>query len=122
MSRTIRFRKGKYVPWWNNYEWKQWVEISKEEYHTTKYDTRLHPYIWSGRGIVYEKKVVNKTTYWKMHKDNTYRCKEPGPSWFRNLFTERPQRREAKRQLNKFLLDPDFEVLLDSKATLEYYT
>jgi hypothetical protein len=57
-----------------------------------------------------------------MHKDSTYRCKEPGPSWFRNLFTERPQRREAKRQLNKFLLDPDFEVLLDSKATLEYYT
>jgi hypothetical protein len=122
MSRTIRFRKGKYVPWWNNYEWKQWVEIPKEEYLNTRYDTRLYSYKWSSRGIVYEKKVVNKTTYWKMHKDSTYRCKEPGPSWFRNLFTERPQRREAKRQLNKFLLDPDFEVLLDSKATLEYYT
>jgi len=122
MSRTIRFRKGKYVPWWNNYEWKQWVEISKEEYHTTKYDTRLHSYAGSRRGIVYEKKVVNKTTYWKMHKDNGHYCKEPGPRWFRNLFTERPQRRDAKRQLNKFLLDPDFEVLIDTKLHLVYYT
>jgi hypothetical protein len=122
MSRTIRFRKGKYVPWWNNYEWKHWVEIPKEEYLDTRYDTRLYSYKWSSRGIVYEKKVVNKAIYWQSHKDSTYRCKEPGPKWFRNLFTERPQRREVKRQLNKFLLDPDFEVLLDSKASLDYFT
>ena len=120
MSRTVRFRKANYIPWWADYEWKNWVEITEEEYHITKYNTR----IWNSyyRGNIYEKKVETKATYWKIHNDDIFRCKEPGPSWFRNLTSERPQRRESKRQLTKFLLDPDFEVLLDSKPPLEYYT
>lgn len=121
MSRTIRFRKSTFIPWWNNYEWRNWVEITKEEYLNTKYDTKLYSSSWRSK-VIYEKKVVSKTTYWDIHRDNTFRCKEPGPAYFRNLYTERPQRRESKRQLNKFLLDPEFEVLLDSKAHLEYYT
>ena len=52
----------------------------------------------------------------------TNNCKEPGPSWFRNLYTERPQRREAKRQLQKFKQDPTFEVMLNKKDPLEYWT
>jgi len=52
----------------------------------------------------------------------TYRYKEPGPSWFRNLYTERPQRREAVRQLKKFMLNEDYEVILNAKDKLEYWT
>ena len=121
MSRTIRFRKANHIPWWADYEWKNWVSITKEEFLKLKYDRKLYSSNWSSK-IDYQKKVSNKATYWRIHKDNRFRCKEPGPSWFRNLFSERPQRRESKRQLNKFLLDPEFEVLLDSKAHLEYYT
>ena len=52
----------------------------------------------------------------------THNSREPGPSWFRNLYTERPQRREAKRQLQKFKQDPTFEVMLNKKDPLEYWT
>ena len=121
MSRTIRFRKANHIPWWANYEWRNWVEITREEYLNTKYDTKLYSSSWRSK-IIYEKKVENKAAFWKTHKDQRFFCHEPGPSWFRNLRSERPQRRESKRQLNKFLLDPEFEVLLDSKPHLEYYT
>ena len=120
MSRTIRFRKGNHIPWWADYDWKNWKEITEEEYHSTKYDTRVYSSYYFG--TKYEKRVEIKSTFWRIHKDQRFFCHEPGPSWFRNLRSERPQRREVKRQLNKFLLDPEFEVLLDSKAPLEYYT
>jgi hypothetical protein len=57
------------------------------------------------------------------HSDSgTFSFKEPGPSWFRKLFTERPQRRESERQLRKYLLDEEFEVILNPKDKLEYWT
>ena len=59
----------------------------------------------------------------KYHRDNdTSHYKEPGPSWFRNLETERPQRREAKRQLRKYLQGEDIEVILNPKDPLDYWT
>lgn len=59
----------------------------------------------------------------KFYSDSgTFKFKEPGPSWFRNLYTERPQRREAKRQLHKYLLDQEFEVILNPKDRLDYWT
>lgn len=119
MSRTIRLRKASHIPWWANYEWRKWVEVTKEEYLSTKYGTRI--YSSSYFGVKYEKEVDNRLAFWETHKDQRFSCKEPGPSWFRNLTSERPQRREAKRQLNKFLYDSEFEVLLDSKTHLEYY-
>ena len=121
MSRTIRFRKTNHIPWWADYEWKNWQEITEEEFFSTKYDRKLYSSNWRSK-VLYEKKVETKTTFWKIHRDQKFGCKEPGPSWFRNLTSERPQRREGKRQLDKFLLDPDFEVLLDGKVHLEYYT
>lgn len=57
------------------------------------------------------------------HSDTgTHNFKEPGPSWFRNLFTERTQRREAKRQCNLYLRDTEYVVILNSKDPLEYWT
>ena len=52
----------------------------------------------------------------------THKGKEPGPRWFRNVFCERPQRREGKRQLQKFMLDENFEVCLNPKDPLPYWT
>lgn len=58
----------------------------------------------------------------KYHSDSHRSFKEPGPAWFRNLTTERPQRREAKRQLHKFMHNPDYEVILNGKDPLDYWT
>lgn len=57
------------------------------------------------------------------HSDNgTNSFKEPGPAWFRNMFSERPHRRMAKRELKKFMNDPDYEVILEPKGWLRYWT
>lgn len=56
------------------------------------------------------------------HSDAYRNFKEPGPAWYRNMFTERPQRRKAKGQLRKFMLDEEFEVMLNPKDPLEYWT
>lgn len=59
----------------------------------------------------------------RYHSDvGTTPCKEPGPSWWRNLTTERKQRREGVRQLNKFINNPDYEVILNAKDPLDYWT
>lgn len=58
----------------------------------------------------------------RYHSDKYRNFKEPGPAWYRNMFTERPQRRKAKNQLRKFMLDEEFEVMLNGKDPLEYWT
>jgi hypothetical protein len=44
-----------------------------------------------------------------------------GPHWFINLYCERGQRREARRELGKFLLDQNHEVSLLPKNPLPYW-
>lgn len=59
----------------------------------------------------------------RYHSDAaTTNFKEPGPSWFRNMFCERGQRRNAKQQLKKYMLDQDYEVCLMAKNRLPYWT
>lgn len=65
---------------------------------------------------------IGKKILAKYHSDSYSSFREPGPSWFRNLYTERPQRREAKRQLNLYLLNTEFEVILNNKDPLSYWT
>lgn len=121
MSRTYRFRKGKFIPWWNDYSWKEWVNIREEDIDPT-WEVRLNE---RSRIFKYARKLTGKELKKVkafQYQDRTFSCKEPGPHWFRNLYTDRPQRREAKRQLKKFLLDTDFEVIINPKDPLEYWT
>lgn len=123
MSRTYRFRKSKYIPWWNNYEWREWVECSEEEYLASRYNTRIGWFSYIS-GLKYERKLEGrelKKELAKQRRDATFRCKEPGPSSYRNLTSERPHRRNAKEQLRKYLLE-DYEVIIPSKPSLDYYT
>jgi hypothetical protein len=77
-------------------------------------------HFWVKRDKLSKEYIKDKA---KFHADcGTFKHKEPGPSWFRNVYTERPQRREAKRQLHKYLLDQEFEVILNPKDKLEYWT
>lgn len=64
-----------------------------------------------------------KTAVAKVTSDAYKAFKEPGPAWFRNLWTERPQRREAKRELYKYLrANGEYEVMLLPKNPLDYWT
>ena len=64
-------------------------------------------------------KIVNK-----YHSDaGTHSCgngKAP-PGWYRAQFVQRPHRREAVRQIKKWLLDPEYEVILESREPLPYW-
>lgn len=56
-------------------------------------------------------------------RSDAYReFKEPGPSWFRTLFSQRPYRQESKNELRKFLQDEDYEPMILKKPKLEYWT
>ena len=84
-------------------------------------------YRWIPGRLYYSYKVKKdsvhgkkRIAYW--HSEAYRSFKEPGPSWFRNMTTERPQRREAKRQLQRYMLDSDYCVILNAKDHLEYWT
>lgn len=80
------------------------------------------------RAYILEKIHIEKTSeegkkrLINYHSDAYKPFKEPGPHAYRNLYTERPQRRESKREIRKFMLDEEYEVLLNPKNKLEYWT
>jgi hypothetical protein len=56
------------------------------------------------------------------HSDAYHNFKEPGPTWWRNTTAERPQRRINKRELQKFMLDPEYEPMCFDMVHLVYWT
>lgn len=125
MSRTIRRRGVKRDYYWvlresclseeelskitdahfvTNTRWGGWTRY--------QYDAHYYPYSKEGKRRIAQ-----------YHSDaGTNTCKEPGPSWYRNLYTERPLRRKAKRELKKYMLDTDYEPIIEKMGKLEYWT
>lgn len=59
----------------------------------------------------------------KFHSDSgTTSFKEPGPSWYRRMTTERPAKRKAKRELQKFMYNEEYEPMILPKEPLDYWT
>ena len=106
MSRTYRRQKG----YNRNLAWHvgDWVKL---EGFTTRW---LRPL--PKDSVEYRKGLA------VYHSDKTSSFKEPGPSWFRNMFSERPMRRRNKRELLKFMRVPDYEPMVFDKYPLEYWT
>ncbi len=123
MSRTIRLRKG-FVPWWNDYSHDVWEDVAPEDINETDQikivSFRGLDRIWYRRKIT-DKRILKKI-WWKSHKDDKFNFKEPGPHWYRNLTSDRPLRRRAKNEIQKFMRDPNYDVVIDSKGKLDYWT
>ncbi len=60
----------------------------------------------------------------RFHSDmGTTSFKEPGPHWFRNLYSDRPLRRHDKNELRKYvLLDGEYEPSCSAYWKLDYWT
>lgn len=108
MSRTYR-RTGSNVYGWN----------SKES--ALSFLSRNAEHRWCGEKLKPGTKEY-KEALARYHSDSTSSFKEPGPSWFRNMFTERPMRRINKRELLKFMRVKDYEPMVYAKYPLPYWT
>lgn len=127
MSRTFRFRNG-YIPWFADTEWDLWEKILPNTDITqyseirlyTNWVTRFQPLTFEGKIDPTSKRgkcIIGKAT-----RDKWHSFKEPGPHWFRNLYSDRPLRRLSKRELNKFKLNPDYEPYVPKRYKLDYWT
>lgn len=105
MARTYR-RKNQPIPRWVTHELRRLGDSFYWEYFPIDRDSREY---------------ANRVAKFRSDAGTTS-FREPGPAWFRNLFTERPQRREAKRQIRKYMMDEEFEIQLLDKNPLMYWT
>lgn len=106
MSRTYRRRRGDQT----DLEWQTRVccQIPGTYYwHWEKMDPESKEY----------KQAVKK--YHSDYGSAHYNGRAPG--WWITLTSQRPHRRDAVRQIKKWLLDPNYEVIIDSKEPLPYW-
>lgn len=127
MSRTFRFRKG-YIPWFNSYEWEIWETITEKSDLSEYEEIRIRTWVsYINPVLKYEGKISSKSKRGKAilaktRKDSTFRFKEPGPAWWRNLTHDRPLRRFMKNEIHKFMKDETYEVPHYSRLKLDYWT
>ena len=58
----------------------------------------------------------------KLHSDAKKRVMRwRGPGWFVHEYHQVPYRQQARRELDKFMRDPDYEVQIQSKPHLTYW-
>lgn len=126
MSKTYRSRRFR-QNWGGDFEWLLRGTITEPDQVKLEDIYRIQLWCW-GRNLSYH--VWYNTTSPEGKKrlayyrsDNgTEKHKEPGPKWFRNRTVERPQRRHAKNELRKFMLCDEYEVILNAKDHLKYWT
>jgi hypothetical protein len=111
MSRTFRKKEGKkhfdpiakqaYCSDWRSIsEWCPTIELYPLDYNSQEYQKESARY----------------------HSDaKTKGLNYNGPKWFRKRVVERPQRRQAKTELRKYMLNPDYEVCLTPKNHIPYW-
>lgn len=108
MSRTYRRRS-------NHYGW-------NDRYYALSKFVKIEGYSFWDRVPMDPASYEYRKALAVYHSDRTSNFKEPGPSWFRNMFTERPMRRHNKRELIRFVRIDNYEPIVYSKWPLDYYT
>lgn len=112
MSRTYRRTKERHRRGWFD-----------DEYWYTSEWVRNEVGMISHRERYPKDSIEYKKGYARYHSDaGTHCCKEPGPSWFRNLYSDRPLRRKSKNELRKFMANEEYEPVVDRKGKLPYWT
>jgi ATPase subunit of ABC transporter with duplicated ATPase domains len=71
--------------------------------------------------VFYADSEEGKKRLAKFHSDKKWRYwNHIGPGWFHNLYSQRPYRRDAKRQIKRYI-DNDIDVQLLRKPKREYW-
>lgn len=110
MSRTFRRKNATHEYYWVVRDWDLYFKVGAFNHRTRNF--QFQP------GTKEYDKALSE-----YHSDaGTHACKEPGPTWFRNITSQRPLRRDAYRQLRRFLQGEDLEVIIEENPPLEYWT
>lgn len=112
MSRTYRFRKSKKDLVNDNWVLKKWEDIRDAEGR----------YLYCIKVFIDPKSIEGKKRLALFHSDKQmgfYNGR--GPNWFYTEFCQRPYRANARTKLRKVLLDPEYEVVLQSKPKRDYW-
>ena len=107
MSRTKRFKHDKW--------------LIKENHLLQDFERISGTYTWVYVNIDPNGKEARKRIA-KLHSDakkGVMRWR--GPGWFIHQYHQVPYRQHARRELMKFMKDPDYEVQLQSKPHLTYW-
>lgn len=130
MSRTYRRTTGERSWSYKNFQQETFYESELgSRYNINDFEfikLSTWSYIYNQRYIGVYKKTAKAYKKGKAlyHSDaRSHNFHEPGPHWFINQYVERPQRRHAKRELQKYILkDGDYEVVLNGKDPKPYWT
>ena len=105
MSRTYRFKKAKHLS--NHVLW-EWKCTENCVFYVVEHDPK------SKEG---KKRLAKHQSDKKWMFYNVW-----GPSWFHNLYAQRPYRRDAKNQIHRCIREEYFEVSLLRRPKREYWT
>jgi hypothetical protein len=107
MSRTYRFKKDTYM---------------EEGILSDWYIPDPRDYCWI-RFLHDPSSDEGKKRLAKFHSDNKRGFYNyVGPGWFHNMYSQRPYRRNAKKQIHRFMCEEEYEVQLLRKPKREYWT
>lgn len=104
MSKTKRFRRAR---WLETDVLREIVRVQKWQWVHVPIDRNSE----AGR-----RKLAlfhsDKKQYWMNYR---------GPSWFHREFAQKPYKVRARRELNKFMRDPEHEVIIENKPRRDYW-
>lgn len=108
MSRTYRCKKNKHLIQENRIlEKRVWNSTKFWDYNTIQIDP---------------KSKEGKKALARFHSDAKHFLYQwRGPSWFHNTTAQRPYRRDCKKQIKKFMNDPDYEIQIIRKPYRQYW-
>ena len=107
MSRTYRFKKDEKWMFQYNHVLKECVNIANYYYDFRPIDPR------SVEGI---RRVALARSDKKEHI-----WISTGPGWFHNLFVQRPYRRRARKEIHKWIKNPDYEPMIEDCPHRSYW-
>lgn len=108
MSRTYRLKKAKHLI-------EELGVLQKRVWNSNKF--------WDYYWVPLEpKSKEGKEALARLHSDAKHSFyKWKGPSWFHNMYAQRPYRRNCKKQIRKYIRDPDYEIQIRNKPYREYW-
>jgi hypothetical protein len=126
MSKTYRFRHSNWKIKTSRVltEWTHRLDLCVNLYNSEDYYIResncygmanCHELVFNANSKEGKKRLA------KFHSDRKrYYWNHRGPGWFHNLYSQRPYRRDAKRQIKRYI-DNDIDVQLLRKPKREYW-